>query len=42
MPGKPFHWRDKFPPTNAPLPEVTRKARERFGWLLDGSNPKEQ
>ena len=34
---KPFHWRDKFPPTNAPSEEVTRKARERFGWLLDGS-----
>jgi len=33
---KPFHWRDKFPPTNAPSAEVTRKARERFGWLLDG------
>jgi 4-hydroxy-3-polyprenylbenzoate decarboxylase len=33
---KPFHWRDKFPPTNAPSPEVARKARERFGWLLDG------
>ena len=35
---KPFHWRDKFPPTNAPSPEVARKARERFGWLLDGNN----
>src|SRR6516164_9751033 len=33
---KPFHWRDKFPPTNAPSAEVTRKAREKFGWLLDG------
>jgi 4-hydroxy-3-polyprenylbenzoate decarboxylase len=39
---KPFHWRDKFPPTNAPSPEVTRKARERFGGLLDGSNPNGQ
>jgi UbiD family decarboxylase len=34
---RPFHWRDKFPPTNAPSAEVTRKARERFGWLLDGA-----
>jgi UbiD family decarboxylase len=34
---KPFHWRDRFPPTNAPSPEVARKAREKFGWLLDGN-----
>src|SRR5262249_15149133 len=34
---KPFHWRDKFPPTNAPSPEVVRRAREKFGWLLDGN-----
>ena len=33
---RPFHWRDKFPPTNTPSPEVARKAREKFGWLLDG------
>ena len=33
---KPFHWRDKFPPTNAPSAEVAKKAREKFGWLLDG------
>jgi len=33
---KPWHWRDKFPPSNAPSPEVTRKAKEKFGWLLDG------
>ena len=33
---KPCHWRDKFPPTNTPSPEVARKAREKFGWLLDG------
>jgi UbiD family decarboxylase len=32
---KPFHWRDKFPPTNAPNPEFARKAREKFGWLLE-------
>jgi hypothetical protein len=24
-------------PSNAPSAEVARKARERFGWLLDGS-----
>jgi len=35
---KPFHWRDKFPPTNAPSPEVARKARERFGWLLEAAS----
>jgi 4-hydroxy-3-polyprenylbenzoate decarboxylase len=33
---KPYHWRDKFPPSNTPSPEVTRKAKEKFGWLLDG------
>lgn len=33
---RPFHWRDKFPPTNSVSPEVARKARDRFGWLLDG------
>jgi 4-hydroxy-3-polyprenylbenzoate decarboxylase len=36
---RPFHWRDRFPMTNAPSAEVARKARERFGWLLDGSAP---
>ena len=37
---KPFHWRDKFPPSNTPSAEVTRKAKEKFGWLLDGrKNP---
>ncbi len=33
---RPFHWRDKFPPTNAPSAEVAQKAREKFGWLLEG------
>ena len=33
---RPFAWRDKFPPTNAPSAEVAQKARERFGWLLEG------
>jgi UbiD family decarboxylase len=36
---RPWHWRDQFPPTNAPSPEVARKAREKFGWLLDGGTP---
>ena len=31
---KPFHWKDRFPATNTPTPEVARKAREKFGWLL--------
>jgi 4-hydroxy-3-polyprenylbenzoate decarboxylase len=34
---RPWHWRDKFPPTNTPSPEIARKAREKFGWLLDGN-----
>jgi 4-hydroxy-3-polyprenylbenzoate decarboxylase len=33
---RPWHWRDRFPPTNTPSPEVARKAREKFGWLLNG------
>jgi 4-hydroxy-3-polyprenylbenzoate decarboxylase len=33
---RPWAWRDQFPPTNAPSPEVARKAREKFGWLLEG------
>jgi UbiD family decarboxylase len=33
---KPYHWRDQFPPTNAPSAEIMKKAREKFGWLLDG------
>lgn len=37
---KPYHWRDKFPPSNTPSPEVTRKAKEKFGWLLDGKAAK--
>ncbi|MFM1815728.1 MAG: hypothetical protein RLZ98_2423 [Pseudomonadota bacterium] len=32
---RPYRWRDKFPPSNTPSPEVARKAREKFGWLLD-------
>ena len=36
---KPFHWKDEFPPSNTPSPEVARKAREKFGWLLNGKEP---
>ena len=32
---RPFEWRDQFPKVNAPSPEVTRKAREKFGYLLE-------
>ena len=31
-----IRWRDQFPPTNTPSAEVARKAREKFGWLLEG------
>jgi hypothetical protein len=34
---KPHHWRNKFPPRNAPSAKIARKARERFSWLLDGA-----
>jgi 4-hydroxy-3-polyprenylbenzoate decarboxylase len=33
---KPYHWREQFPPSNTPSPEVARKAKEKFGWLLEG------
>jgi 4-hydroxy-3-polyprenylbenzoate decarboxylase len=33
---KPWHWREKFPASNAPSQEVARKAMEKFGWLLNG------
>ncbi|MBI4487567.1 MAG: UbiD family decarboxylase [Deltaproteobacteria bacterium] len=31
---RPFEWKDKFPKVNAPSPELARKAREKFGYLL--------
>jgi 4-hydroxy-3-polyprenylbenzoate decarboxylase len=34
---KPWHWREEFAPSNTPSPEIARKAREKFGWLLDGN-----
>jgi 4-hydroxy-3-polyprenylbenzoate decarboxylase len=36
---KPFHWKDEFPPSNTPSPEIARKAKEKFGWLLNGKEP---
>ena len=35
---RPFHWRDQFPKVNAPSPAQARKARERFGYLLERKN----
>ena len=35
---KPWHWREQFPPSNTPSPEVARKAREKYGWLLNGKD----
>ena len=32
---RPFHWRDKFPVVNMPSAAVLKKAREKFGYLLD-------
>ncbi len=32
---RPYHWRDQFPMVNAPSAEVARKAREKFGFLLE-------
>ena len=32
---RPFHWRDKFPAVNMPSPETMKKAREKFGYLLE-------
>ena len=33
---RPFHWKDDFPMVNAPSQEIARKARRKFGHLLDG------
>ena len=33
---RPWSWRDKFPPANTPSAEMTKKAKEKFGWLLEG------
>lgn len=31
---RPYYWRDKFPKVNMPSPETLRRAREKFGHLL--------
>lgn len=31
---RPFHWRDEFPRVNAPSPEQARRAKQKFGYLL--------
>jgi len=33
---RPFEWRADFPPVNTPSPEVKRRAKEKFGYLLRG------
>jgi UbiD family decarboxylase len=37
---RPYHWRDEFPAANTPSAETMRKAREKFGWLLNDETPK--
>jgi len=37
---RPFAWRDKFPKVNMPSPEVARRTREKWGYLLDGFGSK--
>ena len=37
---RPYEWRDRFPPVNMPSPEVARKAREKFSYLLKGFTKK--
>src|SRR5262249_40108332 len=37
---RPFYWRDKFPPVNTPSAGVMKKAREKFGFLLDKALPR--
>ena len=32
---RPFHWRDEFVAAVKPSEEMSRRAREKFGWLLD-------
>ena len=37
---RPFHWKDKYPIVNMPLPETARKTKEMFSWMLDGIDQK--
>ena len=32
---RPFHWKDEFPPVNAPSPELARESRDKWGYLCD-------
>jgi UbiD family decarboxylase len=32
---RPYEWKEKFPRVNAPSQEITQKAREKFGYLLE-------
>jgi UbiD family decarboxylase len=32
---KPYKWRDQFPDSNAATPEMAKKAKEMFGWLME-------
>jgi 4-hydroxy-3-polyprenylbenzoate decarboxylase len=32
---RPFHWRDQFPDLNRSSPELRRRAKEKFGYLVD-------
>ena len=32
---RPFHWREQFSPVTKARPEIQRRAREKFGYLLD-------
>jgi UbiD family decarboxylase len=32
---RPFHWKDQFPPVNAPSPELAKESRDKWGYLCD-------
>ena len=32
---RPYHWKDEFPPVNAPSPAFAKESREKWGWLCD-------
>ena len=32
---RPFHWKDQFPPVNAPSPALAKESREKWGYLCD-------
>jgi 4-hydroxy-3-polyprenylbenzoate decarboxylase len=37
---RPYEWRDRFPVVNMPSPEIKRKTREKFSYLLEGFSKK--